>query len=100
MKFLRCFVYFLTLIIFGNFVLTGKERVLPKPPTVRLPRPTPIPPPKWSDFKYNSKEEKEFWDKVTNFKIPDHYGWQRINSKGNKIDHDPFYKGYTGYQKK
>ena len=94
MKFLRCFVYFLTLIIFGNFDLTGKERVLPKPPTVR--RPPPTPPPKWSDFKYNSKEEKEFWDKVTDFKIPVHYGWRRINSKGNKIDHHPFHPGYTG----
>ena len=89
MKFLKCFVYFLTLIILGNFVLTGKEKVLPKAPT-----------PKWSDFKYNSEEEKEFWDQISDFKILDHYGWQRINSKGNKIDHDPFYKGYTGYQKK
>jgi antitoxin component YwqK of YwqJK toxin-antitoxin module len=89
MKFLKCFLYFLTLIILGNFVLTGKEKVLPPPPL-----------PKWSDFKYNSEEEREFWDQVSDFKIPGYYGWQRINSKGYNIPYDPYHKGYTGYQKK
>ena len=106
MKSLKWFVYFLILIVLGNFVLTGKEKVLPKAPTIKPPLPKRLPPPikqpplKWSDFKYNSEEEKEFWEQVSDFKIPNHYGWQRINSKGNKIDHDPFYEGYTGYQKK
>jgi antitoxin component YwqK of YwqJK toxin-antitoxin module len=126
MKSLKCFVYFLILIILGNFVLTGKEKVLPKAPTIkpplpkRLPPPIKPPPPKWSDFKYNSEEEKEFWDSVPSvyegnfsklkselvfyfFLSPMHYGlpgkdW-RMDSMGGSIDKNSTKIGYSGFLK-
>lgn len=89
MKFLKCFVYFLTLIILGNFVLTGKEKVLPKAPT-----------PKWSDFKYNSEEEKEFWDKLPDWTTNRAFNTPRTrkNGGGETIDKNSS-EGFDGYVK-
>lgn len=123
MKSLKCFVYFLILIILGNFVLTGKEKVLPKAPTIKPPLPKrlppppiKLPPPKWSDFKYNSEEEKSFWDSVPSvgegnfsksnsalvfkffpmpYVLPD---W-RMDSMGGSIDKNSTKIGYSGFLK-
>jgi antitoxin component YwqK of YwqJK toxin-antitoxin module len=69
----------------------------PKPP------PPPRPLPRWSDFKYDSDEEKAFWEKLPHQAegSGNRAIWKnhlKLNAHGEKIDSNSTY-GYNGYVK-